>query len=55
LIALLLMMMGISLYLTYYTFLLFKKTWKEGNKPAGIVILIMAGCFLPLCYILMKT
>ena len=38
-------LMGISLYLTFYTFSYARFLWKDGNKLAGLIVMVMAGCY----------
>ncbi|CAM4097917.1 Uncharacterised protein [Lederbergia lenta] len=47
------LIIGLSLYLMYYTFSLARTIWKEGNKFAGFIITIMATCF-PVLSIILK-
>jgi hypothetical protein len=35
-------------YLTWHTFKIAKRTWKEGNKLAGAFVFALTACFLPL-------
>jgi len=42
------LLIGISLYLTYYTFAFAQQAWKEGNIGAGLVIGLMSGSYVPL-------
>jgi len=40
---------GFSLYLTYYTFCYARSIQKQGNKWAGMVVILLSGCYIPLC------
>ncbi|MGF7035959.1 hypothetical protein J2T17_007010 [Paenibacillus mucilaginosus] len=41
-------LIGIALYLTYYTFTYARKVWNDNNKTAGLALLMLSGCYLPL-------
>jgi hypothetical protein len=42
-----LLLIGISVWLTWNTFKLAKHTWKD-NRGAGLVIALMSGLYLPM-------
>ncbi|MEF3303088.1 hypothetical protein [Paenibacillus sp. GYB003] len=48
------LLIGISLYLTYYTFLLALRTWRGGQKWAGLFVFGLAGCFIPLSMLILQ-
>ena len=35
-------------YLTYYTMMTARHEWRIGNKIAGLGILLLSGCYLPI-------
>ncbi|WP_426446079.1 hypothetical protein ACP26L_21055 [Paenibacillus sp. S-38] len=43
-----LILIGVSAYMTYYTFAYARQLWKGSNKTAGLALLVLSGCFLPL-------
>jgi len=42
------LLIGISLYLTYYTFVYARQAWKDGHIGAGLVIGLMSGSYVPI-------
>jgi len=42
------LLIGMSLYLTYYTFTFARQVWKDGHSGAGLVIGLMSGLYVPL-------
>ncbi|MCZ8521024.1 MULTISPECIES: hypothetical protein [Paenibacillus] len=46
---------GFALYLTYYTFTYARKVWKDNKKAAGLTLVLLSGCFVPLTlYLLLR-
>ena len=47
---------GSAVFLTWYTFMQARLTWREGNKKAGLGIALLSGSFLPLAvYLSMRS
>ena len=46
-------MLLISLGLTGYTLVQAWRNWRGGNKAAGLGIVLLSGCFVPLAVYLM--
>ncbi|SUJ12007.1 Uncharacterised protein [Sporosarcina pasteurii] len=49
-----LVLIGIALYLMYFTFDLAHSTWQEKNKFASVFIAMMAFCFPVLLVLLLR-
>lgn len=42
------LLVGVSAYLTYYTFNLGRKVWRQDNKWSGAAVMLLTTTYLPL-------